>query len=502
MKKMFHYDLVRSLRFREDLTVREISRRTGFHRKTINKMLLYAKPQGYQLKVPRTRPKLGPFIPIIDEILEQDKSVRKKKQRHTAKRIFDRLKDEYGFTGGYTIVKDYVREKKLRSKEVYLPLLQRPGTSQTDFGKADVRIAGELVEAKLFCMALPYSDAIFAIAYQTEKIEAVQDGHNTAYSFFGGVPPTNLYDNMSTVIKKVFRGRGQDVTDDFLALRSHYLFKSHFCNVGRGNEKGVVEGMVGYVRRNFLVPVPSFASWEEFNAYLLECCRKRLSMKAARKEKTIGELLEEERPSFLPLPPAPFEACRVEQRRANSLSLVRFQSNDYSVPVEYAYRKVTVKGYIDKVVICHKDLVIAQHERSYERDKYVFNPVHYLPLLERKPGGLDGSLPFDSWELPKCFDSLRRLLEARSGEGGKREYIKILQLLRDFGIGEVRRAIEKALEYRSVNFESVKMLIMSCREPAFEAVRLSQEKLAGLPKVEIGDPSVSRYQALLAGGVR
>lgn len=502
MKKMFHYDLVRRLYFHDGLTKREISRRTGFHRETVSKMLLYAQPPGYRLKQPRSRPKLGPFIPIIDEMLKQDKSARKKKQRHTAKRIFDRLKEEHSFTGGYTIVKDYVREKKLRSKEVYFPLLQRPGTSQTDFGKADVRIAGKLVEAKLFCMALSYSDTIFAVAYQTEKIEAVQDGHNAAYSFFDGVPPTNLYDNMSTAIKKVFRRRGRDITDGFLALRSHYLFNSHFCNVGRGNEKGVVEGVVGYVRRNFLVPVPSFPSWEEFNAYLLECCRKRLSMKAARKEKTIGELLEEERPTFLPLPPAPFEACRVEQRRASSLSLVRFQSNDYSVPVKYAYRKVTVKGYVDKVVICHKDLAIAKHERSYERDKYVFDPVHYLPLLERKPGGLDGSLPFESWELPKCFDNLRRCLEARNGEGGKREYIQILQLLRDFSMAEVRRAIEKALEYRSVNFESVKMLIMSGRESGFEAVQLSKDKLAGLPKVHIGDVDVSRYQALLAGGVR
>ena len=502
MKKMFHYDLVRRLRFRDSLTVREISRRTGFHRKTINKMLQYAKPPGYQLKTPRAKPKLASFIPIIDEMLEQDKTTRKKKQRHTAKRIFDRLKEEYSFTGGYTIVKDYVREKKLRSKEVYFPLQQRPGTSQTDFGKADVRIAGELVEAKLFCMALSYSDAIFARAYRTEELEAVQDGHNDAYIFFGGVPPASLYDNMSTAIKKVLRKRGREVTDGFLALRSHYLFKSHFCNVGRANEKGVVEGVVGYVRRNFLVPVPSFPSWEDFNAYLLECCRKRLSMKAARKEDTIGKLLEEERPTFLALPPAPFEACRVEQRRASSLSLVRFQSNDYSVPVEYAHREVTVKGYVEKLVICHKGQVIARHKRSYERDKYVFDPVHYLPLLERKPGGLDGSLPFDSWELPKCFENLRRLLEARSGEGGKREYIKILQLLRDYGICEVRRAIEKSLEYRSVNFESVKMLIMSAREPAFEAVRLSQDKLAVLPKVEIGEPSVSCYQSLLAGGMR
>jgi hypothetical protein len=181
---------------------------------------------------------------------------------------------------------------------------------------------------------------------------------------------------------------------------------------------------------------------------------------------------------------------------------VRFQLNDYSVPVEYAYREVLVKGYADRVVICHKDMVIASHERSYGRDEYIFDPVHYLPLLERKPGGLDGSRPFASWELPGCFGTLRRLLEAENDQGGKREYIQVLQLLRDFSISEVRRGIEKALGYRSVSYESVRMMIMSAREPVLEAVRLSREKMALLPRVTVSCADVARYGALLAGGAQ
>jgi transposase len=499
MKTMFWYDLVRRLHYRDGLSKHEISRRTGLHRKTINKMLLYARPPGYRLQHARPKTKLGPFLGIIDQILQDDRQA-PLKQRHTAKRILSRLREEYGFTGSYTIVKDYVREKRLGMKEVYFPLEQRPGTSQIDFGAAKVIIGGREVKAHVFCMALPYSDAIFVKAYPTEALEAVQDGHNAAYAFFEGVPPTALYDNMSTAVKAVFKGRDRGLTDGFLALRSHYLFTSDFCNVGRANEKGVVERLVGYVRRNFLVPLPRFSSWQALNTYLLNQCSQRLSLTAAGKDQIIGELLHQERGTFRPLPAVPFEACRLEKRKATSLSLVRFQTNSYSVPVEYAYRDVTVKASVDHIEICHKDAIIACHERCYLKNEFVFDPVHYLPLLQRKPGALDGALPFTSWELPGCFQTLRRGLEAKNGTAGKREYVLILQLLRDFPVGEVGRAIEKAFKYHCVTFESIKMLLRSCREPSFEAVRLSPEKMAGLPKVEVEGADISRYQALLAGG--
>jgi len=499
MKTMFEYDLVRQLYYREGVSRHEISRRTGLHRRTITKMLRYARPPGYRLEHPRTKTKLGPFLGVIDQMLEDDLQA-PAKQRHTARRILDRLTAEYGFTGSYTIVKDYVCQKRLRLKEVFFPLEQRPGTSQIDFGVAKVVIGGQERKAYLFCLALPYSDAIFVRAYPTEGLEAVQDGHVAAYDFFAGVPPTSLYDNMSTAVKAVFKGGERALTDGFLALRSHYLFTSHFCSVGRPNEKGVVERLVGYVRRNFLVPVPRCSDWAELNAALLTQCHQRLSLKAAGHDQTIGERLDQERPTFLPLPPVPFEACRVEERTVTSLSLVHFQMTSYSVPVAYAYREVVVKAYVDRIVICHKDGLIARHERSYEKNDFVFDPVHYLPLLERKPGALDGARPFTSWILPGCFETLRRSLEAGNGTAGKREYILILQLLRDFSVAEVRRAIEQALTYHSLTFESIKMLVRTSREPSGEVVRLSAEHLARLPKVYVEEAHLSCYQALLMGG--
>lgn len=496
---MFEYDLVRRLFYRDSLSKHEISRRTGLHRDTISKMLLYARPPGYRLSSPRPKAKLGPFLGIIDQILEDDQKA-PRKQRHTARRILVRLQQEYGFAGSYTIVKDYVREKRIRLKEVFFPLEHRRGTSQVDFGEARVVIGGQQLKAHIFCIALPYSDAVFVKAYPTEALEAVQDGHNAAYTFFEGVPSTSLYDNMSTIVKAVLKGPNRELTDGFLSLRSHYLFTSHFCNVRRPNEKGVVERLVGYVRRNFLVPIPRFASWERLNDHLANQCRRRLSTKSSGKDKTIGELLDDERGCFLPLPPQPFDACRIEPRKVTSLSLVRFKTNSYSVPVAYAYRNVTVKAYVFHVEICHKDAIIACHERCYKKNEFVFDPVHYLPLLERKPGGLDGAMPFTSWELPGCFQTLRRYLEARDGNRGKREYVMILQLLRDFRVAEVKRAIEKALDYNCVNIESINMLLLSSREPSFEAVPLSPERLAGLPRVHIADADASCYRDLLRGG--
>jgi len=497
---VIEYDLVRHMHYRDNLGKRTISRQTGLHRETIKKMLEYPEPPGYRFKVPRPKPKLAPFVPVIDQILEDDRKA-PRKQRHTAKRIFDRLRAEYGYKGGYTIVKDYVRDKKISLREVYFPLNQQPGTAQIDFGQFRVIIAGIEQQAHLFCEALPFSDAMFLKAYPTEGFEAIADGQVSSYKFFKGVPPWHLYDNPTPIVKKVGKGHDRELTDDFLRLRSYYLFESRFCNVGRPNEKGVVENLVGYARRNYLVPVMSFPSWKALNDYLLEQCYKRLLQKAAGSEKTIGELLAEERAYFLALPARAFEACRTEPRRVNSLSLVKFKSNNYSVPVSCAYRDVLVKAFPFHLRICCKNEVIATHPRSYQRDDFIFDPVHYLPLLAKKPGALEGARPFYNWELPKSFERLRRYLTARNGQGGKREYIQVLQLLRDFPEREISRAIGSAFEHGCVTFEAIRLFSRSGNEPDLTILRLPQERLQALPRVQVAVTESACYSALLAGGV-
>jgi len=274
MKTMYEYDLVRRLYYRNGMSKSEISRQTGFHRKTINKMLLYARPPGYRLRHPRPKTKLGPFLSIIDQILEDDRTA-PAKQRHTGKRIFERLRDEYGFTGGITIVRDYVRSRRRQGREMFVPLAHRPGHAQVDFGEALAEIAGVERKIHFFAMELPHSDACFVKAYPAETTEAFCDGHVSAFAFFGGVPQSIVYDNTKIAVAKILGDGTRQRTRAFAELQSHYLFEDRFGRPGKGNDKGKVEGLIGYARRNFLVPIPRFESFAALNAWLEAQCRRR-----------------------------------------------------------------------------------------------------------------------------------------------------------------------------------------------------------------------------------
>ena len=246
----------------DGMSIREAARVFGLHRDTVRKMLAYSVPPGYRRQSPPKRPKLEPFTGVIDRILEDDLG-RPRKQRHTAKRIFERLRDEYGFDGGYTTVKDYVRENRRQTKEMFVPLSHAPGHAQCDFGEALVVIGGVERKAHCFVLDLPHSDGCFVKAYPAESTEAFLDGHVSALSFPGGVPRSILYDNTRLAVAKIPGDGRRQRTRAFTELQSHYLFEDRFGRPGKGNDKGKVEGLVGYSRRNFLVPIPSFES----NAY-------------------------------------------------------------------------------------------------------------------------------------------------------------------------------------------------------------------------------------------
>ena len=333
--------------------------------------------------------------------LEDDRTSHHK-QRHTAKRIFDRLRDEYGFTGGYTIVKDYVREQGLRSREVFVPLSHSPGHAQADFGEAMAVIGGALRKIHFLAFDLPHSDGCFVAAYPAETTEAFCDGHNAAFAFFGGVPRSILYDNTKLAVARILGDGKRQRTRVFTELQSHYLFEDRFGRPGKGNDKGKVEGLVGFIRRNFLVPVPRAESFAALNDALAEQCRRRQAARLRGHKETIGERLERDRQVLLPLPPAPYDACDKRPGRASSLSLVRYRSNDYSVPVAYGHREVLIRGYVDEVVISCGAEVIARHRRSYDSEDLIFDPLHYLPLIEQKIGALDQAAPLAGWDLPEA----------------------------------------------------------------------------------------------------
>src|SRR5262245_34157655 len=376
----------------DGLSKRAACRQYDIHWDTLAKILTHPEPPAFRT-APRPRHKLGPFLPIIHQILEDDRKA-PKKQRHTANRIFQRLRSEYGYEGGKTVVKAAVAAWKARSAEVFVPLAHPPGEAQVDFGEAEITLDGRPAKVALFVMTLPYSDALFVRAFPRECTEAFLEGHVRAFAFFGGVPRRISYDNLKVAVAKVTGGRGRVVTDEFRRLRSHYLFEAHFCRVRRPNEKGHVETLVGYARRNFLVPVPAVhGGLEPLNQRLAAHCREELGRRLRGKPATKGELLDEERAAFLPSPAEAFAAHRVKPAKASSLSLVRFDTNDYSVPTAYAHRVVTVVAAVDTVRIVVDDLTVACHPRCWDRHQVIYDPIHYLALLERKPGALDFAAP-------------------------------------------------------------------------------------------------------------
>ncbi len=409
----------------EGVSKRRVRREFRIGSETLAKIVANPEPPGYRLRVVRSKPKLGAFTGVIDQILEDDRSA-PAKQRHTGRRIFERLRDEHGYRGGITQVRDYVAESRRHSKEVFVPLSHPPGEAQFDFGEATVVIAGERTKAAFAVMTLPFSDAWHLSAYPRECTETFQAAHVAAFSFFGGVPTRTSYDNTTIAVKKVI-GTERELTREFLRLESHFLFNHHFCRVGRGNEKGVVEGLVGYGRRNTMVPVPEFSSFAALNSYLEACCLGDLNRRVRGKSQTKAELLEIDRAALLGLPAVTFEARRVVAAKANSLSLVRFDRNDYSVPTAYAHHDVTAIGSIDEVRLAVGPTVVARHPRVWSKERTTYDPRHYLALLERKPGAFDVARPLERWELPSCFAVLRRRLEADLGSAGTREFIKVLR---------------------------------------------------------------------------
>jgi transposase len=481
----------------DKMSEREAARQFGLARETVRKMLRYSVPPGYRRQQPVRRPKLDAWTGAIDQILEDDKA-EGKKQRHTAKRIFERLRDEHGYTGGYTIVKDYVRLRKLSRREMFVPLAHPPGDAQADFGEAMVVIAGVERKAHYLAMDLPQSDDCFVMAFPAETTEAFLEGHNQAFAYFGGVPRTILYDNTKIAVARILGDGTRIKTRAFTELQSHYLFAEKFGRPAKGNDKGKVEGLVGYARRNFMVPRPRFATWEAFNAHLLIQARKRRERKLRGHQQTIGERFEKDRERLLALPAAPYEACDKRLTRVTSMSLVRYRTNDYSVPVEWGHREVLVKGFVHEVVICAASEVIARHPRSYEREDMIFDPLHYLALLEHKPNALDQAAPLVGWKLPEGFDQLRRLMEARLGKKGKRECIQVLRLRETFPLAEVEQAIDDALRMGTISFDAVKHLLL-CRIEQRPA-RLDLENYPHLPLAQVATTAAADYLALLNGG--
>ena len=480
----------------EGISRREAARRFGIDPRTVAKMLSFSVPPGYRRSRPPARPKLDPFVGVIEGILEEDKG-RPAKQRHTSKRVFERLRDEHGYVGGLTIVKDYVLSQRQRQREVFVPLRHDPGHAQVDFGEALAVIGGVERKIHFFAMDLPHSDAGFVQAYPAETTEAFCAGHVAAFAFFGGVPVSILYDNTKLAVARILGDGTRRRTRVFSELQSHYLFADRFGRPGKGNDKGKVEGLVGLIRRNYLVPLPHAASFAALNEQLLADCRRRLGDRLRGHQATIGARLARDQACFHDLPASSYDACEKRTSRVSSLSLVRYHGTDYSVPTAYGHREVLVRGYVDRVEISCGAATIARHVRSYEREDFVFDPLHYLALLEHKTGALDQAAPLAGWDLPQVFVTLRRLLEARMGKQGKREFVQVLRLLEVFAVEDVAAGVRDAIDRGVIGFDAVKHLVLYRIER--RPPRLDLTIYPYLPRATVATTSARAYMDLCRG---
>jgi Mu transposase-like protein len=311
------------------------------------------------------------------------------------------------------------------------------------------------------------------------------------------VPQSILYDNTKLAVARILGDGTRLRTRVFSELQSHYLFADRFGRPGKGNDNGKVKGLVGLIRRNYMVPLPHAASFAALNEQLLADCRRRRGDRLRGHDAMIGARLARDQACFHDLPGSPYDACDKQTGRVSSLSLVRYRGTDYSVPTAYCHREVLIRGYVDAVVIsCGAD-IIARHVRSYEREDFVFDPLHYLALLERKIGALDQAAPLAGWTLPEAFTILRRLLEARMGKQGKREFVQVLRLMEVFATEDVAGAVRDAIDRGVIGFDAVKHLVL-CRIERRPA-RLDMTVYPYLPRANVAITSARTYLDLLTG---
>ena len=460
MLKVDEKEQIRRAFFIEGKSIRRIAREQRHCRRTIRAAIRDGSPSHYKISRPRIRPVLGPYVDIIDEWLAGDR-YSPPKQHHTARRIYHRLVSEKGYRGGESTVRDYVRLRRPPPNEVFIPLSYNPGEdAQADFGEAVVVMKGHPLTVQVFVGQLCFSKIPFIVASPNQQQEALFEGHRKAFDFFGGVPRTIWYDRMSQAVKKALPGHRPEEQEAFIAFRSHYLFESRFCNPREAHEKGLVENLVGYSRRNYMVPVPEVDSFEELNGLLRERCLAEAGRRLRGETETIGEMWEQERPELLELPAHPYPCCRTVPVRPNRFSMVTFQTNRYSVPADCGARSLLLRAFVDRVEITDGAGIAAVHERCYGREQDILDVFHYLPLLKKRPGAFDHARPLKMWSHPAALDRyLARLRERLPHRTATMEFLRVMELCLTHSPDEVAAAVEKAMTLGSIGAGTVAFLL-------------------------------------------
>lgn len=485
----------------DGMSIRAMARKFHHSRRKVREVLKNPEPRPYTRQKEPFAPVLGVFKPMIRQILADDEQA-PRKQRHTAAKIYRRLRDEYSYPGGYDQVRRYVRQQRQQHRETFIPLDHPPGRRlEADFGHIYVDFPAGRRRVPVLINTWSYSGFPFAMAMPTERAEAILAGMVEAFEFFDCVAREVWWDNPKTVVKEILKGRRRKLHDRYEALASHYRFAPLFCMVARGNEKPYVENSVYDLQRDWATPVPQVRDFNELNQYLRQCCLRKLEHRKAGQTETVRERFEREKALALALPEHPFDPCVPEPAKVDKYQTIRFDTNRYTVPRRWAFETVTIKAYIDRIDIIAADTVIASHRRSYERDQLIFQEQHYLAILGRRPAALDHSAVFRQWKLPACFTELREDFEARHGvSAGARQYIRVLQLLAEHPAQRVQQAIETCRQEVSLHadliIQTTQRLAQHQKDDSW-----AREKLFPLNDrvpVQVPPPDLNRFDYLLA----
>jgi len=411
---------------RQGMTAREISRKFHVSRKTVRRALQDPGPWRYRRTAARPAPVMDAVAATVARWLEEDQE-RPRKQRHTARRIYERLVAEYGFAGAESTVRAWVRSHRPTERRVVtLPLAHDPGSeAQMDFGEALAVVGGRQMKVHLFCARLAHSTRDVVVAYSHQDRSCWLDGHVRAFAEWGGVPAEVWYDNPSQ-LGRIAHGRFVPC-DDFSALQSAYGFRAHHCTPAEGHEKGLVEGLVGYVRRTYLVPFPEMATLEELNAFLLEATRREEERRRQGHAETVGERFAREIPLLGALPTRGFRPCTVHSVRATTTqALVTFRSRRYSVPEEHAGQRLSVRAYAEHIEVWDQHRQLARHARHDGPGDPICDFWHYVPSLVQRPGAFRNAHPVRQARFPEEAASLLAALEAHYGDDTRRAHREFL----------------------------------------------------------------------------
>jgi transposase len=470
------FEQIRRAHERDGASIRELARRFGVHRRDVRAALASPVPPARKAaEVPRPSPKLDEWKPLIDRWLADDEEV-PRKQRHTARRVWQRLVLEHGADIGESTVRRYVKAvKDARAAPLVEVMIVQDhelgAEAEVDFGAVHVWLAGELVQVALFVMRLSASGRSFARAYLNEAQEVFLDGHVRAFDHFGGTPGRVRYDNLKAAVVKVLKGRDRDESERFVAMRSHYGFDSFFCapGIGGAHEKGGVEGEVGRFRRRHLVPVPKVASMAELNELILAGCVIDDGRLIGHRRMSIGDHFLLEAPTLRALPIEVFDSATMSNHRVDTKARVSVRSVHYSVPARLARRRVDVRIGADSIKILDANTVVAVHARG-RKGEQVLALDHYLEVLAYKPGALPGATALAAARTSGAFTSTHdrfwAVARRRLGDqAGTRALIEVLLAHRTLPTPAVIEGISRALTAGSVDPAVVLLEARRCIEP-------------------------------------